>query len=58
MGDNVNRNFNPFVSKKVSDTVNCKAAERKKGKKAFANLQESVKLMGSNRFTFENMCYN
>lgn len=54
----MNRNFNPFVSKKVSDTVNCKAAERKKGKKAFANLQESVKLMGSNRFTFENMCYN
>ena len=32
MGDNMNRYFNPFISKRVSDKINFKAAEGKKKK--------------------------
>lgn len=37
----MNRNFNPFISKRVSDTINFKAAEISK-KKISTNLQQSV----------------
>lgn len=34
--DNMNRNFNPFISKRVAGTINFKAVEEKKKKKSDA----------------------